>query len=355
MSFNKIIFQREAAEKDYGVLEDMDSVIMDDAPEGEVDKAPTETEPAKPDVTAPIEEVKKPDAVIDDTKPVDTNPTDVIPPVEQEKPDWKKLVKEVDKYEVLKEAGFDDFEIDMLKYKEKTGDLTPYLAVKTVDYAKWTPEQLLRADLAKQNVGMSEKALEFKLKKEFESKYYTNRDDYPEDSDEAIYGAEQLRLDSDAKRKQFIEEQATFKAPEPKADPDASRKAEEFQQRQEKQKSFVIDNPITKTLLTAKEITIGQGEGSFTFPISDPQQIINEAVKAASNADAADMSPEQLQKFFQVMAIGQNVAAFTEGAIQHGRSLGVKKVADEIQNIIPPDKKRSEAVKAEKDYSVRYR
>ena len=351
MSFNKQMLQREAdsvdapaiVEKDYGYKEQADVV-------DEVDEVIDE--PVKKEEVKAVE--NKPE--VKDEKPVDDKPADA--PVNAPNPiavDWKTSIKAVDRYEVLKEAGFDDFEIEMLRYKEKTGDLTPYLQVKTVDYSKMSPEQLLKAELAKQNPGMSDKALDFKFKKDFESKYYTNRDDYPEDSDEAVYGAEQLRLDSESKRRQFIEEQSAFKAPEPKPNLDASKKEIELQQKQERQKGFVTDSPVTKTLLTAKSITFGEGEESFNYPIADTQSVINDALTAAMNADLADMTPEALQNFYKALAIGKDVAAYTSAAVQHGRSLGVKKVQNEIQNITPIKNTQTGSAATERDYSVRHR
>lgn len=325
MSFKTILFQREpevaeAPVKDWGYREGEDEVVeLEDEP-----------------VTPVVEDV----AIAEPVK-VEDAPAEVIPPVVESKPvevtavDWKSALKKVDKYEALKELGYDDFTIDLLKYKEKTGDFTPYLQVKTVDYLKMTPEQLLKTDLQKQNAGMSEKALEFKFKKEFNEKYYLDRDEYREDSDEAVYGQEQLRLDAEAKRKQFIEEQAIFKAPEPKPDTSAQERETALNELQGKQKEVVLNNPVTKTLQSAKSIQFGQGEESFNYPIENVDPIINGAVSTLQGSDTTEVTEAQMHNFYQSLAIAADLPGFLKKYGDHQFALAKKKFQAEVGNITP--------------------
>ena len=150
MSFKNIIFQREAATAE----------AVADAPvkswgysEGQEDNFDTEEEEVAPIVTEPV--------VVAETKPAETAPIAEATAAQQTTetalpPTWQQSLKGVDKYEALKELGYDDFTLNMLKYKDTAGDFTPYLAAKTVDYTKMSPEQLFKQDLAKQNPGMSE-------------------------------------------------------------------------------------------------------------------------------------------------------------------------------------------------------
>lgn len=334
MSFNKIIFQRDAeiaepvAEvKNFGYIPD--SGEEEEFEEQEpVEQAVEEKEP----VAETKEEVKQ-----ETVEPIvaEIPKVEEVKPIEVKATDWKQALKSADKYEALKELGYDDFTINMLKYKEGTGDFLPYLQAKTVDYTKMTPAQLLKLDLQKQNPGMSERALDFKFKKDFETKYYQDRDEFPEDSDEAVFGEEQLRLDSEAKRKQFIEEQEAFKAPEPKADPDASRKAVELEQKQTQLRNFVLDSPLTKSLQTVKSISFGEGEESFNYPIKDSQGLIDSALNSVLSASDAELTPDNLQKFYAALAIGNDVQGFIKAHADHYKSLGHKKVQDELQNITP--------------------
>ena len=328
MSFNKIIFQREpdttetvAEPRNYGYVPD--SVDDEENEDEEVIQELT-TEVATEEIV-PVEPIVE----IAQEIPVEIKPIEVTPT------DWKKAIKTADKYEALKELGYDDFTVNMLKYKDGTGDFIPYLQAKTVDFSKMSDVQLLKMDMQKQNPGMSERALDFKFKKDFETKYYTNRDEYDEDSDEAVFGAEQLRLDSEAKRKQFIEEQEGFKAPEPKADPDASRKAVELEQKQTQLKNFVLESPLTKSLQTAKSISFGEGEESFNYPLKDTQSLIDNALNSVLNASDTELTPENLQRYYAALAIGSDVQGFVKAHAEHYKALGRRKVQDELQNITP--------------------
>lgn len=331
MSFQKIIFQRELdavepvaalePEKDWGYRQgDGEYVDEEDTDEENVPEKVQDEQ-----IVTPVPEVAAP---IVEVAPI----PEVVTPLPV---DWKASLKGVDKYDILKEAGFDEFAINMMKYKEKTGDYTPYLEAKTVDYSKMTDEQLLRLDLKKNNPGLSEASLNFQFNKDFEEKYYTNRDDFEEGSVQANYGAEKLRLDSEEKRKQFIEEQNQFKAPEPTADPDASRKAVELEAKQTQQRNYILESSVTKSLQVAKAITFGEGEGSFTYPIGNLQPVIDNALQAVLNSTDTELTAESLQGFYESLVFAQNPKAFMKASAAHFRAQGIKKVGDEIQGVTP--------------------
>jgi len=297
-------------------------------PEVKPDVAPEikpETPEVKPDVKPDIKPEVKPDI-----KPEDK-------PAAVTTVDWKAAIKTADKYEALKELGYDDFTIGMLKYKEVAGDYTPYLEVKTVDYSKMTPEQLVRMDIKKKNPGMLEKALEFQTKKELNEKYYLNREDYPQDSDEAIYGQERLRLDGENIRKAYTDEQSKFKAPEPQPDVEASKKEAEQQRVKASLGEAVMNNAATKTLLSDKALVYGEGKESFRFPIADVQPLIDSALNAIVNSGRNDLSGVDMNTFFKSLAYGANPAKFEKELIDHGRSLAKGELQAELQNRSPQD------------------
>jgi len=344
MSFNKVIFQREPDPvepvKDYGYRSSSEEEVdLLDAPEVLVEPVapivePTPAEPVTP--VAPVEPVVEP------AKPVDVTPAD-----------WKAALKTADKYEALKELGYDDFTIDMLKYKEQTGDLTPYLEVKTINYAKIADEDLLKLAMKKENPGMSDRAIEFKFNKELSEKYYLDRDVYAEDSDEAIYGQEQMRLDAEAKRNKFIEDQAKFKAPEPKPDTSAAEKAEVVRQRQEKQKGLVLNHPITKALQSAKKIVFGEGEESFSYPLPNADAIINQALTTIQSSETVEIEPEKLQDFYHSLAFSANPKAYLDAYDSHRDSVAKRKLEKELGNVTPVSNGIVDPPVPEKDYGYK--
>lgn len=290
-------------------------------------KEPEVKEEVKPEVKEEVvPEVKE-------EPPVEIKPE--IKPAEVTKADWKQALKAENKYEVLKELGYDDWTIDMLKYKEQTGDLTRYLEAKTVDYTKMTPEQLIKVDLQRQNPGMSEKALNFKFNKELSEKYYLNREDYPEDSDEAIYGQEQLRLDGEQKRKAFIEEQNKFKAPEPQPDLNATKRDAELQQQRVQLTEAVMNNDATKTLQTTKSLVFGEGEESFKYPIKDIQPLVDTALSAVLASGQKDLTGVDMNVFYKQLAIGQDLPGFEKAFAKHQYAVARKKLESEMHNQTP--------------------
>jgi hypothetical protein len=323
---------------------------VDDIPqpfEQETEKpAQAEEKPATPQADVPTEKAEAP----------------VEKPVEAEKPaevtaaDWKKVLKDnnPDKYEVLKELGYDDWTIGMIKYKDQTGSVDPYVQVKSVDYTKMTPEQLVRLRLQKENEGMSEKALNFKIKNELNEKYYLNRQDYPEDSDEAVYGQEQLRLDGEKQRKAYIEEQNKFKAPEPQPDLDATKREADLQRQRAALGDTVMNNPATTNLLTKKGLTFGEGKESFYYPIENPKSIVDLALNTILNSGINDLSKLNMDDFLGNLAFGQNKKAIIQGLIDQGKALGKKSVQDELGNITPPEGDGQPAVEtSKKDYAYK--
>jgi hypothetical protein len=301
----------------------------------EVPEQPKPEQPEqKPEEPALQEQEPKPEAK-QDPKPEQTpeaKPEEK--PAEVTAVDWKAALKTADKYEALKELGYDDFTIGMLKYKEQTGDYTPYLEVKTVDYTKMTPEQLLKLDIKRQNPEMNERALNFKINKELNEKYYLNREDYPEDSDEAIYGQEQLRLDGENKRKAFIEEQNKFKAPEPQPDLDATKRDAELQQQRAALGELVMNNEATKSLQTSKSVVFGEGEASFNYP-TDTQALVDSALNTILNSGRTDLTGVDMNVFYQTLAFGADPKGFMEAYSNHLSAVAKSKLQKELGNITP--------------------
>ena len=260
-------------------------------------------------------------------------PTPVVP-VEAPSYDWKKELKSVDKKDIFKELGLDDFTIGMLEYKEKAGDLSPYLEVKSVDYVKMSAEDVLKMDMRKANPGMSEKALNFKFNKELSEKYYLDRDTYPDDSEEAEYGVEQLRLDSENKRKELIAQQQAFRAPEPQPDIATSQREAAEQVVKDDRGKAVLANEHTVALTQSKSIQFGDGEESFTYPITDADDIVDKAMFSLMNSDTA-LKDVNLKEFYQILAIGKDVKGFLAAYGGHQKALEHKRVQGELQNITP--------------------
>lgn len=332
MSFQKsVLFLREDPPSDGGggTLTPASSKGFYDNPD-----LPDDNVPPIPPVVPPVVPPPSEPPV---TPPVTTPP--VVPPAVPTPTlpvDWRKEVKAADHKEVLKELGYNDFAIDLLEYGKKTGDYTPYLEAKTVDYTKMTPEELVRLEIKIANPGMSEKALNFKINKELSDKYFTDRTAYPETSDEAEFGSEQLRLDGEKLRTQFIEKQQSFKPPESKVDTEAAEKAVQLQQQREQMGNLVLNNEVTVALKTAKSIAFGEGENSFNFPLPNIEQLVANVQSLLANSEHADLTGVDLKKLYKNLAINYDPDGFLDLYGKHMRALEFKKIQDELTNAAPP-------------------
>lgn len=337
----------EAPAINYAYLEPHEPIVAEQKAEPEAPETQVEVK-AEPEVKVEPKPEVKPETVEPkaEVKAIEK-------PAEVTAVDWKAALKTADKYEALKELGYDDFTIGMLKYKEQTGDYTPYLEVKTVDYSKMTPEQILKLKIQNENKGMAEKALNFKINKELNEKYYLNREDYPEDSEEAIYGQEQMRFDGEAQRKQFIESQKQFKAPEPQPDLDATNREAELQRQRAAIGESVMNNPFTKSLQENKYITIGKGEESFHYPVEDVKSLVDTALNSIVNSGYTDISKLNMETFIKQLIIGKDVDAYEKAIADNALNLSKKKLQDELQNRTPINNQQLEPPAAKKDYGYR--
>lgn len=324
-------------------------IIDSDAPE-EVEEVETPEEK----VVEKVEE-KTPEKVEEkvEEKIKEKEPEKVEEKVEEKAPEAVKEapvfnldeeLKKIDKWEALKKLGLDDFEIDLLKYKAETGDVTPYLEAKTVDYSKFTDEQIMRHDLRKQYKGMSDKAFELLYEKKVNEQFNLDAEVHGEAA--AELGRELLKFEADKIRQREIEAQKKFKAPEKPVDDTAQRQKQEQEKMIEEYKSYVNDNPATKTLLTDKRLVYGNGETAFNYAVEpkslvetalNPNLLFNDLVDKNGNADLA--------KMYKAKAYIANMEQVEKMLIEHGKKLGAKEEFEKLEN--PSKKEAAPAVTTE--------
>ena len=303
-----------------------------------------EATPEKVEEKVPETEVEKVEEKPEEVKePEVKEPEKVEEPKEEEKEEPKPPVfnldeelKKIDKYEALKKLGFEDFDIELLKYKEQTGDLTPYLEAKTVDYSKFTDEQIMKHDLRQQYKGMSDKNFELLYEQKVNEQYKLDAEIHGEAA--AELGRELLKLEADKKRQSLIEAQSKFKAPENPFDDTAQRQKQEQEAKYNEYKNFVNESDQTKTLLKDKKLVYGSGETAFNFNVEKPKDLVetalnpnllfNDLVDKNGNADLA--------KVYKAKAYIANMDKIEQMLIAHGEKLGEKKYHDSLEN---PSKK----------------
>lgn len=272
-------------------------------------QAPSDATPAA-DQTTPVADTKPADTAKEDTSKADTpkaEPAKVDPP---------------------KYSFKDDFIKGAVEYYEKTGDLTPYLQAKTVDFNQMADEDVMRRDLREQYPDVSEKAFEKLFKQQVVDKFKLDPDQWEED--DVDLGKQLLKSEASKLRSKYQEWQNGFKAPEPQNDnsvEDAQRSLEEFA---EKTKA----DAATKSLMDSKRIAIQTGDGEFNFEISNPDQLLEmtidntkfftQFVGAEGNLDYA--------KWYKTTAYAQNPEMFEKSLINYGKTLGREEITKEIKN-----------------------
>lgn len=255
--------------------------------------------------------------------------------VQEVQPEIKEEVKETPVKtweEVLSDNGFDEFDIELLKFKKATGDITPYLEVKTVNYKDMPAEEIMKRDLRKQYPTLSEKALEYKFKEEVLSKYKL-LDSF--DEEEQSIGRELLEFDANVKREKLIEEQAKFKAPI--KDTEAEAKAYQEQQLQAKKQweETIKSNQATQSLMSNKKLVLDGGEEyKFNLQVDSPEELVRMIADPNEyNKHILKDGQPDFNKMLLVSAMTRNPELVIKSLIDYGKSLGQKEEVEDQHNL----------------------
>lgn len=246
------------------------------------------------------------------TEPVDITPTPVEPksaPV----PDYNFK---------------DDFIKGVVEFYEKTGDLTPYLQAKTVDFTQMSDEEILRKNLREQYSDLSEKAFDRYFKQQVVDKYKLDVDEWGEEDSEL--GRELLKVEASKVRDQYLNWQKNFQAPEPEIAPEQTQ-AHELVQKFEQE---VRSNEFTKNILEGKKLAIKTADGEFNFELSQPETMLDMTIDNDRffGQFANDQGQLDYNKWYKTVAYSQNPELFEKSLINYGKTLGRSEVTKEIKN-----------------------
>jgi hypothetical protein len=218
----------------------------------------------------------------------------------------------------------DDFIKGVVEFYEKTGDITPYLQAKSMDFTKMTDEEIMRRDLREQYSELSDKAFDKLFKQEVLDKYKLDADEWGED--EAELGRELLKVQASKSRDKYLDWQKNFQAPEPGSD----NTQELLQQFEES----VRNNEATRQLLSAKKFSIKSGEDEFQFEVPNADAMIDMTVDNDKFFRQFSQEEGQLDynKWYKTVAYSQNPEVFEKALINFGKTLGRSEVTKEIKN-----------------------
>jgi hypothetical protein len=241
----------------------------------------------------------------------------------------------------------DDFIKDVVSYYEKTGDLTPYLEAKLVDYNAMSSEQVMRHRLKKEYGGLSDRAFDKLYKREVVDKYKLDIDEY--DEDEVSLGRELLDVEAGKHKAAYINEQDSFKAPES----ESKNQEQEIAEHYEKWAKVIGENSDTKKLSDSKSLVWGKDEDNqFHYEVK-PDELVEMAVDNQKffNLFAGKQGNVDLDKWYRVAAFAQDPDAFVKALITHGKSMGEEKIIETVKNPSKPQKNKVSTDYDDSDFS----
>lgn len=297
-------------------------------------QAPATVEvPAQPEPEKPVTAVETTVEAEKEIKPEIKQPVAV---------DWKEEVKKANRDEVLKDLlGLDEFEIGLLKYRRATGDLTPYIEAKSVDYTKMGDEEVMRRNLKSIYKELPDDEFELIYQDEITDRYKLDPDSYDETA--MKLGKIKLKVDAERIRQELITKQAQFVIPElpkqeaaPDNDADARAAMEKMVAEWERN---VKANEATKELNSSKRLVLGSKGSEFNYEVEDPEEATAAAIDNSKfwSLFNSDEHGTDLKKFYRVREYAKNPEKFEKALIDYGKSLGRKAEIDELKNPSKPE------------------
>lgn len=226
----------------------------------------------------------------------------------------------------------DDFIKGAVEYYEKTGDLTPYLQAKTVDFTKMDDAEIMRRNLREQYPDVSEKAFDRLFKQQVADKFKLDAEEWGED--DAELGKELLKSEADKLRSKYIDWQKGFVAPDPQSNPEADAQDLAMQEAFAQFEKSVIESPITKSIIDAKRLSIKAGDDEFNYELPEAQSMVEMTLDNEKFFQQFAAGPGQLDysKWYKTVAYSQNPEQFEKALINFGKTLGRSEVTKEIRN-----------------------
>lgn len=315
-------------------------------PEAQVSEAPTNT-PASEAGTEEIPAVEASPQPINQSEDVVDLDKLLIEKTNGEFNDLENLFNELKRLRESepKSAQFkDDFIKGVVDYYEATGDLTPYLQAKLVNYDDIDAQTILREELKKQYPSLSDKAFDRVYREEILDKYKVDPDRY--DSEDVEVGLELLNARANEVRTRLKDEQQKFAIPQngqPSEDLQAQAEAAAAEW-----KKTVDNHDATKAIMSVGKLSIDNGTDSpFAFEIANKDELVKMTLDNNEffNLFNDHKGGVDLERWYRVLAYASNPQAFEKSLIQHGKSLGEESVTQELKNpSIPVREKPSDSV-----------
>lgn len=283
----------------------------------------------------------------------------VEPVIAEEKqpviPDWKEFVKnpeyrkevhsllEIDEeaLKLSKDLAQDEFVKKLVYYRKEHGNVNPFIEAATRDWDRVSPEHLIMDDLKKQYSHLSPEKAEKLAKSDFNQRFVYKDDlSLSEDENREMAELTSLKLESESAKILNLRktEQKTFLDSVKPVDFN-----EQVEQRLKERlsadvkeldefRSSIETSPVTAKLFAEKKVVFGEGEASFNHTVN-PATIKEQTLDTNKfYGQFWENDKFNQDKWNKVVAYANNMAAVENGLINHGRSLGIGKVVEELEN-----------------------
>lgn len=337
-----------------GVMNNTDNPVAKpiEITEKKEETTPTETAPA---ATATTD--TKVETAISETPSPEVKTEQVVEaqkatPQVQEK-SWQEVLKSQQPDSVLKELGFDEDKLKFVKEVKELdpkmvaflqtwqngGDVTAYLREMTTDYKSMSAEDVMRHQLRQEYPTASEAQINALFEDEVIEKYKLDTDKYSELETEK--GKLLLDAKADRYRAELLKNQEGKLLPKPQEkslEPDPAIAARE-QMIENVTKQFNEDS-YTKNVLTTNQVSIGEGEEKFNFPV-DSKALIDLAINGDTTGELmfnkveangqVNYVPKSDHQIL-VATVQKYGMSFINELIKHSKSLGGKSAIEPIEN-----------------------
>lgn len=235
----------------------------------------------------------------------------------------------------------DDFIRKAVDYYNQTGDLTPYLEAKLVDYNKLGDEEILKRSLREQYPTISDRALSLLYQEQVIDRFKLDPDRFDELQVEV--GKELLAAEAARLRSQYIDKQNQFKAPEPTV---AANQTQQTQADLDQWLNTVKADTATSKLLMDKNIGISYNNEQFSYEVENPQALVDMTVDNTKffTTFLREDGTVDLQKWYRVLNYASDPETFERSLIAHGKTLGEEDVVTRRKNPSAPDKEGATSV-----------
>lgn len=302
-------------------------------------EVPASETPAVETPATPIEENVSQFNIGDDPSP--TTAVTETPATPQQTFNLDDEIKKVDRKELLKKLGVNDFTIEMDEYLAKGGKADDYLSKRAIDWNSISDEELAKRDLK----NLYPDASSAQIDRLYNKKYSQLDIDTDEDKEDGI-----LLMKADARRirEAKIAEQKSFKIPDAIIPQTKDEAYEQWKQERDAQpvlmrqlSEFYQNHSATKNLNESKRVAISLGDDvpAFNFSINNPEAITRVFTdggetwqKLTSNEKGEpDVAKQQL-----IALITYNPNKVMQDIFNYGVQMGKKKLVEEGQNAQRP-------------------